>query len=101
MAASAVDPAWTYGPPMEPIPEEDDFEGIGSTTNVSRASQHSQQQSPAKLPHLQLQQQHHRQQQQQQHDKNLIDVDGMKRTLEQKQRTREIYTSEQVDTLKH
>jgi hypothetical protein len=98
MAASAVDPAWTYGPPMEPIPEEEDFEGIGSTTNVSRASQHSQQQSPAKLPHLHIQQHHHHQQQQQ-HDKNLIDVDGMKRTLEQKQRTREIYTSEQVDTL--
>uniref|UniRef100_A0AC34QBT6 Fibronectin type-III domain-containing protein n=1 Tax=Panagrolaimus sp. JU765 TaxID=591449 RepID=A0AC34QBT6_9BILA len=69
---STVDPAWTYGSPMEPIPEEDDRETIGSTTNVSRTSQ-----SPGK---------------------KLI-IDPSKRTIEQKQRTREVYTSEQVDTL--
>ena len=67
-----TDPSWAYGSPMEPIPEEDDHETIGSTTSVSKTSQ-----SPLK---------------------NNIGESG-KRTIEQKQRTREIYTSEQVDTL--
>ena len=79
MAASTVDPAWAYGAPMEPIPEEEDYEAIGSTTNVSRASQ----QSPGKaISHV------------------ITDNDGIKRILEQKERTREIITTEQVQTLK-
>uniref|UniRef100_A0A914BU89 Fibronectin type-III domain-containing protein n=1 Tax=Acrobeloides nanus TaxID=290746 RepID=A0A914BU89_9BILA len=75
-------PIWPYGVPMEPIPEEEDHENLGSASTI-----HGHPTSPTSGRdggHM---------------GTARSITPGTKRLIESKQRQREIYTSEQVDTL--